>query len=163
MARAGEVTAKRGPGYWVAVGFGAGHAPVIAGTVGTVPLWLAVFFIAQAYPISPLALGIAAAVLAFVGFWAASEAEAVLGHDPKAVVIDEWVGMLIALAGVPARFLPYLWAFLLFRFFDVIKPFPARQLERLPRGYGVVMDDVCAGLYALASYHLLHVLWPAVF
>jgi phosphatidylglycerophosphatase A len=163
VARAGKVTAKRGLGYWLAVGFGAGHAPVIAGTVGTVPLWLAVFLIAQVYPLSPLVIGVAAVVLAFVGFWAASEAEVVLGHDPKAVVIDEWVGMLIALAGVPARFLPYLWAFLLFRFFDVIKPFPARQLERLPRGYGVVMDDVCAGLYALASYHLLHMLWPAVF
>lgn len=163
MAWAGEVTARRGLGYWLAVGLGAGHAPVVAGTVGTVPLWLVVFLIARTYPLTPLVLSVAAAALALVGFWAASEAEELLGHDPKAVVIDEWVGMLIALIGVPVLFLPYLWAFVLFRFFDVIKPFPARRLERLPRGYGVVMDDVVAGLYALAGYHLLHVVWPQLF
>jgi phosphatidylglycerophosphatase A len=157
------MTAQRGFGYWVAVGFGAGHVPVIAGTIGTVPIWLAVFLITRSYPLSAFALGTAAVALAFVGFWAASEAEEILGHDPKAVVIDEWVGMLIALIGVPARMLPFVWAFLFFRFFDVIKPFPARRLERLPRGYGVVMDDVVAGLYALTAYHLLHMAWPQFF
>jgi phosphatidylglycerophosphatase A len=99
-----------------------------------------------------------------VGFWSANRAERSIGdHDPKKVVIDEWAGMAISLIGVPALFSSYLWAFLLFRFFDVIKPVPAHQLERLPGGYGIVLDDVVAGLYALVSYHLLHSIWPRVF
>lgn len=154
--------AKRSLGYWVAVGFGSGLSPLIPGTVGTIPIWLLAFAIGSVIPPPVWAMSAAALITCFVGFWAASVAEEVLGHDPKAVVIDEWAGILIALIGVPVAWPAYLFAFIVFRFFDVVKPPPAAQMEKLPRGYGVVMDDVIAGLYTLIAYHLAHALFPGL-
>jgi phosphatidylglycerophosphatase A len=71
------------------------------------------------------------------------------------VVIDEVAGQLITLIGVPVTWKSLLVGFILFRVFDMFKPPPVRQLERLPEGYGIVIDDVAAGLYALAIMHLL--------
>jgi len=157
------VSEGRGVGYWVAVGFGSGLFPVFAGTFGTIPMWVAAFLAASYWTVAPWMFIVAALIVSLVGFWAASAAETVLGHDPKCVVIDEWAGMLIALIGVPVVPLAYVWAFLLFRIFDVVKIFPARQMERLPRGYGIVMDDVVAGLQALGVYHVLHFYIPTWF
>jgi phosphatidylglycerophosphatase A len=75
--------------------------------------------------------------------------------DPQFVVIDEFAGQLIAFIAVPATWKSLLVAFILFRGFDMLKPPPVRQLEGLPEGYGIVIDDVGAGLYALAIMHLL--------
>lgn len=85
-----------------------------------------------------------------LGIWASTEAEHVLGQkDASVIVIDEIVGVLIALWGLSiGQLIPIVAAFGLFRLFDIIKPWPA--LERLPRGWGVMMDDVFAGLLALA-------------
>jgi phosphatidylglycerophosphatase A len=79
-------------------------------------------------------------------------------HDPGFVVIDEVAGQWIALLGSPADWRHGLIALLLFRLFDITKPFPARQLERLPAGWGIVFDDVAAGLYAWGVAALLR-LW----
>ncbi len=68
--------------------------------------------------------------------------------DPSEVVIDEWVGMWIALLMIPNEWLWLGIAFLLFRIFDIIKVYPANRFERLPGGWGIMMDDVVAGLYA---------------
>jgi phosphatidylglycerophosphatase A len=76
-------------------------------------------------------------------------------HDPQFVVIDEVAGQWIALVGAAANWRMGLTAFVLFRLFDITKPFPARQLERLPEGWGIVFDDVAAGLYALGVGWLL--------
>lgn len=154
---------KRGFGYWVGIGFGAGLFPIFAGTFGTIPLWVAAYVVVQFRPAPAPVMAAIAFAMVLIGFWAASKAEEVLGHDPKSVVIDEWAGMLIALIGVEPTLGPYLWAFFFFRLFDVMKPFPARRMERLPRGYGVVMDDVVAGLYALAVYQALHWYSPGWF
>jgi phosphatidylglycerophosphatase A len=75
--------------------------------------------------------------------------------DPQFVVIDEVAGQLVALIGVPLAWKPFLAGFILFRVFDILKPPPVRQLEALPEGAGIVLDDVAAGLYALAIMHLL--------
>lgn len=163
VAGAGKVSERRGLGYWTAIGFGSGLFPVFAGTFGTIPMWVAAYFVSQQWAPGPWAFVVAAVVVTLIGFWAASSAEEILGHDPKSVVIDEWAGMLIALIGVAPTFGPFLWAFFFFRLFDVLKLFPARQMERLPRGYGVVMDDVVAGVQALVVYHALHYFWPGVF
>jgi phosphatidylglycerophosphatase A len=97
--------------------------------------------------------GTLAAILALVlvaGVWASGEAETSLGHDAKPIVIDEVAGMLLAVLfvprgdGSPTLFLAA--AFLLFRFFDIVKPPPIRQAQALPGGWGVVADDVLAGL-----------------
>lgn len=69
--------------------------------------------------------------------------------DPQFVVIDEVAGQLIALIGAPVTWKSLLLGFILFRGFDILKPPPARQLEHLPEGFGIVLDDVAAGLYAL--------------
>ena len=78
-------------------------------------------------------------------------------HDPQFVVIDEVAGQWIALLGSPADWRHALIALVLFRLFDITKPFPVRQLESLPEGWGIVFDDVAAGLYALGVASLLRI------
>jgi len=75
--------------------------------------------------------------------------------DPQFVVIDEVAGQLITFICVPLTWKSLLLGFILFRVFDILKPPPVRQLERIPEGAGIVLDDVGAGLYALAIMHLL--------
>jgi phosphatidylglycerophosphatase A len=78
--------------------------------------------------------------------------------DPGFVVIDEVAGQMIALIGVPLNWKYLLASFILFRAFDIVKPFPLRRLEKLPEGTGIMMDDVGAGLYALVLLQIwLHV------
>ncbi len=75
--------------------------------------------------------------------------------DPQFVVIDEVAGQLIALIGVPLAWKTFLAGFILFRAFDIVKPPPVRQLERLPEGTGIMLDDVAAGIYALVLMQVL--------
>jgi phosphatidylglycerophosphatase A len=75
--------------------------------------------------------------------------------DPQFVVIDEVAGQLVALIAVPLGWKSFLAGFILFRVFDILKPPPVRQLEAIPEGTGIVLDDVAAGLYALGIMHLL--------
>jgi phosphatidylglycerophosphatase A len=142
-------------GVFVATGAFVGYAPVAPGTFGSA-LGLAVLFVVR-YSQSPLAEGATLVLLAGVGIWSASEAERHFGRtDPGYIVIDEVVGMLVTLAFLPVNATGILVAFLLFRVFDVVKPWPARRFERLHGGLGVMLDDVMAGVYA----HL--VMWGIV-
>jgi len=103
-----------------------------------------------------LAIGIALALV--FGIPAATIVEHESGrHDPGFVVIDEAVGQWIALLASPADWRHGLIALVLFRLFDITKPFPVRRLERLPSGWGIVFDDVAAGLYALVITSLVRV------
>ena len=79
--------------------------------------------------------------------------------DPSIVVIDEIVGMWVSLAGIGAGPAAFITAFILFRLFDVLKPEPARSLERLPGGWGIMLDDVVAGVYANAGTRVVLFLW----
>ena len=104
---------------------------------------------------TPVAIALAALVT-LIGIPAATRvARATGGKDPQFVVIDEVAGQLIALIAVPLAWKTFLAGFILFRAFDIVKPPPVRQLERLPEGTGIVLDDVAAGIYALAVMHLL--------
>ena len=86
-----------------------------------------------------------------LGIWVAGRAEETLKIiDPRPIVIDEIVGMWISLLLLPNRISYFLAAFILFRLFDIIKPFPARQAEYLRGGWGIMLDDVVAGLYTTA-------------
>ena len=109
--------------------------------------------------------------LSLIGIWAASRAERLFGKkDPSEVVIDEVVGQLITFAFLPLFLHPVstiVLGFVLFRAFDIIKPYPIRQLEHLPSGLGIVVDDIAAGLYAgialsvISTLTLLQVVpWP---
>jgi phosphatidylglycerophosphatase A len=97
-----------------------------------------------------------ALLITLIGIPAATRvARATGGKDPQFVVIDEVAGQLIALIAVPLAWKTFLTGLILFRAFDIIKPPPVRQLEKLPQGTGIVLDDVAAGIFAFAVMHLL--------
>ena len=127
--------------------------PFAPGTVTSLPIALAVWWL---QPGDTALLG-ATAVVSVVGIWAAGREEERVGvKDPRAIVIDEVAGMLIACCGHP-RTLPWvLGLFLAFRVFDVLKPFGIDRLQALPGGFGVVADDLLAGVYANLLGQLRH-------
>jgi phosphatidylglycerophosphatase A len=132
---------RPGPGTW-------------ASAVTTL-LWAA---LAYALPIPlhiPVSIAMATAIT-LLGIPAATRVSRLSGlKDPQIVVIDEVAGQLIALISVPLTWKSFLAGFILFRVFDIVKPPPVRQLEALPEGTGIVLDDVAAGLYAFGFVHLL--------
>ena len=142
----------------IATFFGAGRlkpGPGTWGSLATVALWA---FLSHFLPSSWLIpVNIALALLAVaVGIPAATKVARASGlKDPQFVVIDETAGQLITLIGAPLAWKSFLAGFILFRAFDIVKPPPVRQLERLPEGTGIVVDDVAAGLYGLFVMHLL--------
>jgi phosphatidylglycerophosphatase A len=146
--------------WTVATFFGAGlgkPGPGTWGSVAAVLLWVA--YNALAHPTTntlliALAIGIILSIA--LGVPAASiAARESARHDPGFVVIDEVAGQWIALLFSPFDWRSALIALVLFRLFDIVKPPPARQLERLPAGWGIVFDDVAAGLYALGVASLI--------
>jgi phosphatidylglycerophosphatase A len=125
---------------------GVGHAPFAPGTVASA---VTVVALGLAVPSRPALIAFVVGVIV-VGTWAAQGAERSLGgKDPGAIVIDEVAGMALSVLALPLTPGALLAAFLLFRVFDVVKPYPANALQRLPGGIGVMIDDVVAGLYAL--------------
>jgi len=138
-----------------------GHFPIAPGTAGSAAA-LPLFFLVRmaGYPALEVAVIL---VLLAAGCWAGSVAEAHYARtDPGYVVLDEVVGMLVTLLLVPVSITGAVVGFFLFRLFDIIKPFPARQSERLHGGIGIMTDDVVAGIYGnLALRAILYVL-PAL-
>ena len=107
------------------------------------------------YGRSPVAIALAVLVM-LIGIPAATLVARGAGvKDPQFVVIDEVAGQLVALIAVPLAWKSFLAGFILFRGFDIVKPPPVRQLEAMPAGAGIVLDDVAAGLYAFGVIHLL--------
>jgi len=137
-------------GIAVATFFGAGFLPVAPGTWASLLTALIVFFTPlSALPFVFLAL-ITAAVYA-IGIPAAAICEKhYQKQDPRQCVIDEVAGQLVSLWFLPRQAGFYIAAFLLFRIFDILKPFPVNKSEALPRGIGIMTDDVLAGFYTLA-------------
>ena len=154
-------TQKRTFWAWtVATFFGAGFGkpgPGTWGSVAAVLLWAAYAFAFQPTAHALLiALLIGIALTLLIGIPAATIVSRESGrHDPQIVVIDEVAGQGIALLGSHANWRHALIALILFRLFDMTKPFPLRRLEDLPEGWGIVLDDVGAGLYALGVASLL--------
>jgi phosphatidylglycerophosphatase A len=137
----------------VATAGGVGFIPFAPGTFGSLVGLLVHAALVPAPPWSGPAVILG---LFGVGTWAASEAERHLGTtDPGPVVIDEVVGMLVSLAAVDAGLAGAATAFVLFRLFDIVKPFPASRLERLHGGLGIIADDAMAGIYANLGTRLL--------
>jgi phosphatidylglycerophosphatase A len=132
---------RPGPGTW--------------GSVATVLCWAA---IARAIPagLQGVAALVAAALVTAVGIPAATRfARAVGKKDPQQVVIDEVAGQLLTLVAVPIGWKPLLAGLILFRAFDILKPWPIRRLEKFPEGIGIVVDDLGAGVYAWIVLQLL--------
>jgi phosphatidylglycerophosphatase A len=131
-----------------------GMFPVAPGTVGSLAglaLCLAIRFAS-----APWLEGLAIVLVFLAGTWAATQAERHFSTtDPGPVVIDEVLGQLITLAFLPASPAGYLAGFLLFRLFDIVKPWPVGRLEALPGGLGIMADDAMAGVYGLVALRLL--------
>lgn len=137
-----------------------GFFPIAPGTAGSAAA-LPLFALVRWSGSPSLEVGTIVAVFA-VGVWSASRTELALGRkDPGIVVIDEVAGMLITLALLPVSMPAVVLGFLLFRVFDVIKPWPAAQLEHLHGGLGIMLDDVFAGIYAYAVLRLCMWVVPA--
>jgi phosphatidylglycerophosphatase A len=133
-------------------GFYSGYFPVASGTVGSLAA-LIIYFIPgfeQWFIIVPLTL-----IFAAYGIYVGTKFEIVYGKDPAECTIDEIVGMWISLIALPKTILIAIGAFLLWRILDIIKPPPARNLERLEGGIGIMIDDVISGLYTLIIMHLV--------
>jgi phosphatidylglycerophosphatase A len=133
-----------------------GYFPVAPGTIGSAAGL--VFYLLVWWTQSPIVeVGLIVSLFA-LGVWAGSTSERYFGGiDPGPIVLDEVVGMLITLAFIPVGLSGAIAGFVLFRIFDVIKPFPANRLEALHGGLGVMADDAMAAIYANISLRL--VLW----
>jgi len=132
---------RPGPGTW--------------GSAATVLLWAIASHALSPGLRTPVCIALAMAAI-LIGIPAATRvARASASKDPQFVVIDEVAGQLIALIAVPLEWKTFLAGFILFRVFDIFKPPPVRQLEKLPEGAGIVLDDVAAGFYALGVIQLL--------
>lgn len=145
---------KTGWAWLLATFFGAGllrPGPGTWGSLAAAAIWyfgLSAAHLTEAHAMAVTAAGVV--VVTLIGIPAATRVERDCGStDPGFVVIDEVAGQWLALAVAPLNWRCALGAFLLFRFFDIVKPWPARQLERLHGGAGIMLDDLAAGAYAL--------------
>lgn len=145
----------KNPWHLIAVGFGTGLCPKAPGTCGS----FGAMFLCMALIMLPwYAAAIAAIAFFFLGIKACNEAEKAIGtHDHGGIVVDEFVGMFIAVLFFPqGQWQLALLAFVLFRIFDISKPFPVSWADRsIAGGLGVMVDDVLAGIYALIAGHLI--------
>lgn len=142
--------------------FYVGFVPIVPGTFGSMA-GLIVYFLLLPLNSWQIYLGVFALVT-FIGIWAAGRAEHESGIvDPSFVVIDEVAGQLATLFLIPFNWVFVIAGFLIFRFLDIVKPFPARQAERLPGGYGIMLDDVMAGIYGNIIMHIVVFVWQKIF
>lgn len=149
------------PAHFLAFGFGAGLLPRAPGTWGTL-VALPIFALARAGGTSGV---LAAAALFFIaGIWASEVAGRALGvADHGGIVVDEIAAFLLVLAFAPATFIWWAIAFVLFRVFDIVKPWPIRWADRrIKGGFGVMFDDVLASGYAIGALLLLRALTHAM-
>lgn len=142
------------PLHLLALGFGSGLSPIMPGTMGTlaaIPLYLLIQGLAAPWYIAILVVGFIA------GIWFCNAATHAIGQpDHGAIVWDEIIGFGITMFMAPAGWVWILVGFVLFRFFDILKPWPIRWFDRrVHGGFGIMLDDVVAGLFALACLQLL--------
>lgn len=135
-----------------ATGLLTGYLKPFPGTWGTIPAWLIAWFLLKGDPTLMWATAMGMTLLSIA---ISSLAEPILGHDSRKIVIDEWAGMFVALLFVPYSLQMYVAAFAAFRAFDVIKIWPARQLESLPGGLGITADDIAAGIHTILFVQII--------
>ena len=138
--------------------FGLGYAPVAPGTVASAAAALLYLYVPAIRELVWLVPMILLAVA--LGVWAGGMMELEYGEDPSQAVIDEVAGQWIALLFIPFSPLAVLLAFILFRLFDILKPGPVDWAQRLPGGWGIMSDDVLAGVFANLSLRLIMLALP---
>jgi phosphatidylglycerophosphatase A len=147
-------------GVGIATVGGVGWFPIAPGTAGSA-VGVGIYLLTNTWS-APAQIALLVGIF-LVGLWAAGVAETALKkEDPGPVVIDEVAGQLVTLLLTGVGWKGALAGFFIFRFFDIIKPPPARQLERLHGGLGIMADDVMAGIYGLVVMMLLVRFWPGM-
>ncbi len=137
----------------LATGFGAGLSPVMPGTAGTL---VGVLICLAFLPLHWIFRFLFVAALVGVAVYVSGRAEKIYGKkDDQRIVIDEIAGFLLAMLPVAINFLNLAFAFVLFRIFDIWKPYPLRKFQEFPGGWGVVVDDIGAGIYTAAILLIL--------
>ncbi len=137
--------------YLIATGLGAGYSPVAPGTAGSLLAVVGFYFLAP-----PLALHLLLVMLIFLlGVYVSHQVEKEKGDDPSLIVVDEIAGQAVSLLFLPPDWRLYLLAFLFFRLYDIVKPPPINRSQSIPHGWGVMVDDVLAGIYALLSVQFI--------
>ncbi len=146
------------PDGLLAFGFGAGLSPVAPGTMGTL---VAIPFALILRNLTPLGFWVSLLLLFVMGVWLCGHVSRKLGqHDHGGIVWDEMVGYWLTVAFVPLQWPWLLAAFVLFRIFDIFKPWPIRQLdENVSGGFGIMIDDILAAIYSMALLGLAQYLW----
>ena len=144
---------------FIATGIYSGYSPVASGTAGSL---VGLLFYAIPGMERTMTLAIVTTIMFFIGSVTSGEMERIHGEDPSIVVIDEIVGMWISLLFLPKGIIVALLAFLFFRAYDIVKPPPARQSERIPHGWGIMLDDVFAAIYANISVQIIIYFIPAL-
>lgn len=141
----------------IATTFGLGMAPFAPGTFGALGavLFLYLFIVADVTLTTPLLLGITVFVT-LLGTYSTHKVIPFWGDDPSRVVIDEFAGILVTMFFIPLTVKHLLFAFVLFRFFDILKPLGIRQVDTKIKGaWGVMLDDILAGVYSCMVLQLL--------
>jgi len=142
---------------FIATGFYSGLIPIMPGTMGSLVAFFSILFILPTSFFARNSIEIYSLFLIFlfyIGVLTSTEAEKTLGHDAKSIVIDEIFGMFFSVILLPIKFPIIVAALILFRIFDILKPFPINVIQKCPRGWGVMLDDLLAGLYTVAILHV---------
>ena len=148
----------KNPLHFLSLGFGSGLAPWAPGTFGTLAA-LPLYLLMQPLPLAAYLLITLLAML--VGFYLCGETARALGvHDHSGIVWDEIVGFMITMAAVPLDWKWIIVGFVLFRFFDIVKPWPIKWIDsKVSGGIGIMLDDVLAGVFAWLGLQVIIILW----
>ncbi len=148
----------RNPVHLLSFGFGAGLSPIAPGTFGTL-IAMPIYLVLTSF--STIIYVLTVAFMFCIGCWASKQTADALGvHDHPGIVIDEIVGYLATMLFVPVTWYWMIFGFLLFRLFDIWKPWPIKKVDRqLHGGVGIMLDDLLAAIYSLLSLHI--VVWSA--
>ena len=140
-------------------GFYTGYIPFASGTFGSL-VALLIYWIPGFE--NPLVMYLVIILVGVFGIYVGNKFEKVYGKDPAECTVDEMVGQWISLLFVPKTIVLSAIIFFMWRFFDIVKPFPARRLEDLPGGLGIMIDDVISGFYSLIIIHLILIIFNIV-
>jgi phosphatidylglycerophosphatase A len=143
---------KRALIYIIGTGLGSGYTPKAPGTAGSLLAILIYYF----FPLDSVYWLLISILVFCAGVWSGTEIEKDKGEDPGLVVVDEMVGQWLAVVILPHTFVTLLIGFILFRVFDIYKPYPINKSQELKAGWGIMIDDVLAGIYANIVLQLIY-------
>lgn len=151
---------------FIGAGFGSGYLPWFPGTWGSLAALIAIYTSTVFLP--PDYIYLFAWISALLTLWVANACEEAWGKDPGTMVIDEWAGQAVVFFTIPLSgdlrndILLLAVGFTLFRLFDILKPLGIKKVQNMPAGYGILLDDLLAGLYALICLKTLIFVWPTI-